>query len=544
VPRGISFRYDVHLRDIPGCFSFIDLHRRHNLPATFFFFWDYSPVERARLEKFLELKEQIAKPLDIGLHDSPADAYLVRTKFGGDRRAFQKWLQSSAAVEWFEKLSAAPEELSALNDAIFAEFKTRVEKTREIFGPIATVAAHGGELAQNLRGRIATLGSGAEVARNLFAKAWLTPERAAEAGLEPTVDRFGRHPPGWTELSCNGGEIANLASTLRRYILVKNSAVQLLLHPYTWAGARRDVELSHALFAPGPPTPMNEGSEPGGRAPGLAKTVSNPFFSALQRRWPSPPSLSAPVSQLCTAAQFREPDYQRICTILLERPRLHRKQWEYAYIVRCVEQASLIGPASKGLGFLRERERLPAVFASRGCEIVAAGPATGQAQDGGKPELDELHFPGLLERSVLQRRVSFRGIEMNHLPPDLRGFDFCWSSSVTSHLGNLQEGLRFMRDSLDCLRPGGVAVHTFEFNLESGVDTVSEGAVVIYRERDLTDFAEEMRAQGHDVMLNFNPGGEAEDLVIDRDLDSDIHLKLYICDVLATSFGLCIRKGP
>ncbi len=540
VPRGVAFRYDVHHRDIPGCFSLIDLHRQHKIPATFFFFWDYSPLERARLGKFLELKNRISKPLDIGLHDSPADAYLARTKFDGDRRAFQKWLQSTAAVEWFSKLSAAPDELALLNEAIFAEFKARVERTRELFGPITTVAAHGGELAQSLRSRLAALGAGADVARSLFAKAWLTPERAAAAGLAPTVDRFGRNPPGWTELSCNGGEIANLAGTLRRSILVKNSAVQLLLHPYTWAGARRDAELSHALFAPGPPTPMKEGSQLG-----LAKTVSNPFFADLQRRWPSSPSLSAPVSQLCTAAQFREPEYRRVCTILLEEPRLHRKQWEFAYIVRCVEQAGLIGPAHKGLGFLRERERLPAVFASRGCDIVAAGPATDQAQDdsASRRELDELHFPGLLERSVLQRRISYRGIEMKRVPSDLRGFDFCWSSSVTSHLGNLRGGLRFMQDSLDCLRPGGVAAHTFEFNLESSVDTVSEGAVVIYRESDLADFAKSMRARGHDVTLNFNPGGETQDLVVDRDLDSDIHLKLYICDVLATSVGLCLRKA-
>jgi hypothetical protein len=158
----------VHHRDIPGCFSLIDLHRQHKIPATFFFFWDYSPLERARLGKFLELKNRISKPLDIGLHDSPADAYLARTKFDGDRRAFQKWLQSTAAVEWFSKLSAAPDELALLNEAIFAEFKARVERTRELFGPITTVAAHGGELAQSLRSRLAALGAGAEMRGGLL----------------------------------------------------------------------------------------------------------------------------------------------------------------------------------------------------------------------------------------------------------------------------------------------------------------------------------------------------------------------------------------
>ena len=52
---------------------------------------------------------------------------------------------------------------------------------------------------------------------------------------------------------------------------------------------------------------------------------------------------------------------------------------------------------------------------------------------------------------------------MNHLPDDLRGFDFTWSSCALEHLGTLAAGADFVVAQMDCLRPGGVAVHTTEF---------------------------------------------------------------------------------
>ena len=59
--------------------------------------------------------------------------------------------------------------------------------------------------------------------------------------------------------------------------------------------------------------------------------------------------------------------------------------------------------------------------------------------------------------------MRFRAVDMNDIPPDLRGFDFTWSSCALEHLGTLRAGADFVVEQMTCLRPGGVAVHTTEY---------------------------------------------------------------------------------
>lgn len=249
VPRGVSFRYDVHVRDLDGAFAFAALHRRHGIPASFFVLWDYSPLERSRLGDFLKLNGCLASPLEIGLHDSPVDSYLIAQKFGGDRKLYAAWLGTADAVAWFSRLGELSDELEQLNGAALEGLKLRVEKTRTLFGPIKTIAAHGGEIGQTWRKRMTMLGPSAAVVRSFFGRHWLTRERVLAAGLEAAVDCYGDFATGWKELACGGGAITLLSKNLRHHLLLRNSAVQLLLHPYTWTGATRDADLRQALFA-------------------------------------------------------------------------------------------------------------------------------------------------------------------------------------------------------------------------------------------------------------------------------------------------------
>jgi SAM-dependent methyltransferase len=282
----------------------------------------------------------------------------------------------------------------------------------------------------------------------------------------------------------------------------------------------------------------------------LPTTLDGPFFRDLLARWPESPTLTLPVSQLCTVSQFAEPVYAHICDAMDVRPRLARKQWEFVYIVRCVELAAGLRESAKGLGFGTGREKLPSLFVARGCHITATDlPATegdGHWVGGGQhaESLDSLFFSKLVSRDVFFANACFRPVNMNAIPSDLTHFDFCWSSCALEHLGSLGHGLEFIRNSLRCLKPGGVAVHTTEFNLQSPEETFTEGHTVVYREKDLLAFAKEMRAEGHRMDCNFHPGAEPTDRHIDRDRKRDIHLKLYVKNKLpVTSVGLCIRKG-
>lgn len=282
----------------------------------------------------------------------------------------------------------------------------------------------------------------------------------------------------------------------------------------------------------------------------LPTTVQSGFFTDLQRHWKNPPTMAAPVTQLCTASQFDEADYSRICAMMKAVPRLHRKQWEFVYIIRCIERAGLIGRGRRGLVFGVGREKLPSLFTTRGCEITAtdipAAESKGHWADGDQHSmsLDSIFYPAIVNRKVFYANAVFRPVNMNDIPADLADFDFCWSACALEHLGTLQKGLDFILNSLNCLRPGGLAVHTTEFNLGSECETLKTGPCVVYRESDIVNFSEHLKSLGHEVCLNLNPGDKPADFMIDRDRNSDIHLRLYVAHkILATSGGLCIRKG-
>ncbi|MGH6981103.1 MAG: hypothetical protein ACREFC_07830, partial [Stellaceae bacterium] len=72
----------------------------------------------------------------------------------------------------------------------------------------------------------------------------------------------------------------------------------------------------------------------------------------------SQPSLRGAVSQLCTANQFREPEFARWCGVVRLAAAHHRKIWEYVYILQVLDEAGMLGPGRSGLGFGVGREPL------------------------------------------------------------------------------------------------------------------------------------------------------------------------------------------
>ncbi len=264
-------------------------------------------------------------------------------------------------------------------------------------------------------------------------------------------------------------------------------------------------------------------------------------------------TLRTPTSQSCTAAQFDEPEFDAWVKALRVRKRRHRKLWEFVYILQVLRTRGMLQPGFKGLGFGVGEERLPSLFAAMGLDIEATDlPAdrraaelwalSGQHSDG----VDQLHFSELCDRAALDRHVTYRPVDMNDIPADLRGFDFCWSACAFEHLGSIDAGLRFFRESLKCLRPGGVAVHTTELNLSSDDRTLANGPVVLFRRKDMERLASELRSEGHDVSpINYDLGGRPADRHIDAPpYSTDPHLKLLLQSFVSTSFGLVARRGP
>jgi hypothetical protein len=212
-----------------------------------------------------------------------------------------------------------------------------------------------------------------------------------------------------------------------------------------------------------------------------------------------------------------------------------RKDWEWAAICRALSTAGVLQPGKRGLGFGVGSEPMVAAFAAKGVEIVATDLAVQDERTAQWVEhclsLKGMEFPDICPNDVLAERVSVRAVDMNAIPDDLRGFDFVWSCCAFEHLGTIEAGLAFIEKSMQCLAPGGIAVHTTEYNLEPGDDTISEGGTVAFQARHFEDLARRLARSGHS-MSPFTDGERGPGIYD------------YLIDVPPKHFGtLIVRLG-
>lgn len=263
------------------------------------------------------------------------------------------------------------------------------------------------------------------------------------------------------------------------------------------------------------------------------------------------PTLWAPVSQACTQGQMEEPHYSYWCGQIRELPRMHRKQWEFCYILQALKTREMLVPGKRALGFGVGLEPLAAIFADRGVSVLATDLEPEGAHEAGwvKTAQHARNKASLNDRNIcdpakFDELVDFRFMDMNAIDPDLEGqFDFVWSACAFEHLGSIMHGLEFVLNSVKCLKPGGVAVHTTEFNCSSDGDTLDNASTVLFRKRDFLLLERRLKLIGAEMEFNFNLGQQPLDLHVDTPPYSvDEHLKLQIMRWSVTSFGLIIRK--
>lgn len=264
---------------------------------------------------------------------------------------------------------------------------------------------------------------------------------------------------------------------------------------------------------------------------------------------------SAPIvfsSMLCRQQHFHLPLYTYWCRLLAEVPRFHRKQWEFVYICQALNERGLLRPGATGIGFGVGKEPLVSYFASRGVKILATDLNFSKAKELGWVSteqhsscLDGLNERGLCEADVFLDHASFREVDMNHIPSDIGRYDFCWSSCAFEHLGSIRRGLDFVINSAKLLKPGGVAVHTTEYNVSSNSDTLDNNpGFVIFRRCDIELLVEELRLEGFEVEpIDFSSGND--DLEQHVDLPPYVdepHLRLQLAaKFVSTSLGIIIR---
>jgi SAM-dependent methyltransferase len=268
-------------------------------------------------------------------------------------------------------------------------------------------------------------------------------------------------------------------------------------------------------------------------------------------------------SRLCRQTDMEAPWLLHWCDQLRIVPRYHRKIWELAFVLQALWEAGMLAPARRGLGFAVGAEPIPAFLVGQGAEILASDLASGderasawQSSGQHSSNLDALFRGEFVSHDAFLELCSFRPIDMNEVPRDLDGtFDFCWSMCSVEHVGSIELGLRFIENSVRCLKPGGVAVHTAEFNLDSGEETIDNWPTVLFKRRHIDALANRLGALGHElVTVDYDAGSDVLDGFVDVPPYSiapdallrypDVpHLRLSVDQFPATSIGLIVRAG-
>ncbi len=275
------------------------------------------------------------------------------------------------------------------------------------------------------------------------------------------------------------------------------------------------------------------------------------------------PRLARLTGRLARQADMESAWAHHWCGRLGMVPLYHRKVWEECFVAQALWEAGMLAPRRKALGFAVGRELLPALLAGAGAEVLATDldmeddrarvwNKTGQHASAA----DALFHPHLVPRADFDARVRLRAVDMNHIPGELRGggFDCLWSVCSLEHLGSLQAGMDFVVAAMDCLRPGGIAVHTTEFNVEPEGPTIESGATVLYQRRHLDSLGDRLAAAGHMMApVDYAPGDGVLDRFIDLPPYMDAqgghpvpdapHLRLSFGEHVVTSVGFIVKAG-
>jgi SAM-dependent methyltransferase len=293
----------------------------------------------------------------------------------------------------------------------------------------------------------------------------------------------------------------------------------------------------------------------------LARQRLESLYSRQSATNVEPPAREPLDSLICNSSDWRSSWLPYWAAQIHMQPALHRKIWEFAFIAQALHARDMLRPERRGLGFGCGREPLASVFAARGCSVVATdlAPDDRRARGWNDDEqhagsLENVWVPALCPEQIAIRNLEFRPADMNDVPADLYGhFDFCWSSCALEHLGSIENGLRFIRHAARCLKPGGVAVHTTELNLDPG-RTLDHHPTVLFRSSDFHRLAVDLACEN----VSVRPIAERDgDPFLDGYIDTPpyphpasvgstlnmLHLRLVVASFRTTSIGLVMTKA-
>merc|ERR1711865_389393 len=235
----------------------------------------------------------------------------------------------------------------------------------------------------------------------------------------------------------------------------------------------------------------------------------------------------------------------------------HRKLWELAYVVHVVTTMGLCTSGKRGFVTAVGKEFLPQLFVTLGCDIVASDLPDGQVASGWDAggmhasNMKELYTPGYkgVTWEQFNEHVHFQPENINSLSREIQQqrFDFVWSTCSVEHVGSIEKGIAAVLNSVKLLKPGGVAIHTVEFNLWSEEQTTRTENESIWRKKDMERLIAAAQTAGYIVptvswgaghgKFDRVPNGQDKCAYVDHN-----HIKLGCFGEIKTSFAMVIQK--
>lgn len=155
-----------------------------------------------------------------------------------------------------------------------------------------------------------------------------------------------------------------------------------------------------------------------------------------------PAVFATPVSQPCTPTQLRDRAFRDWQKQLDPATRDTAATWEGAYVMQALERYGLLQPGARGLAFGARSSAVAALLSSNGltCDTV---------------DLSEAHDDVLPETSIHPAA----------LPGNFFAYDLILSIRATDTLSSERSAQAFLEKAMECLRPGGLAVHVVAHRL-------------------------------------------------------------------------------
>ena len=251
----------------------------------------------------------------------------------------------------------------------------------------------------------------------------------------------------------------------------------------------------------------------------------------------TPPTLADPVSQIATAGQLREPVAGGWMARLRPKGTSGPEHWRKVYTLQALRRYGMLEEGALGLGFERSASGMPAALAALGTRIVAAFPTRPGAQLKPAALKRDLADRAPCSKAVFDANVSARVVSWRRLPPDLVNFDFLWSARVNEMLFSVAAAAQFVEDAMACLRPGGLAVHTFGYDLAPSGRKIPSTERVMMQQGDIERIALLLVSRGHEV-AQFRI--DASDPILTPGVDVDAEHRAMD----HTMVGLIARRVP